>query len=508
MKSRLTTFISILLVALFCLELANTLFQALYAQSPANNDTAVSPQSPASSWYNQLVHQETAGVSTSIMVDSSGHPHISYTSWEGLRHAFWTGSTWISQTVDPLDAGYYNSIAIDSNGRPHIAYLGSTGSNQAAVKYARWTGALWSIEVVSIVIHVSDVSLVLDNSDQPHISYFEGGDGTGSSYPPGLKYARWTGGEWEIELVDDLGFWYLSIDLDSAGNPHIAYLDQVNSDLRYAHKEGNTWDIQVVDFEGAVGGYNSITIDTVDHPHISYQDATSRFLKYAYWDGNEWVIETLEIGGWNSSMALDVLGRSHIIHLSYYLDGPLKHTYRDGNNWKTEIIAEAADRNGATSVASSADGYLHVSYFSAFPEIDIWYARTLPLLDLEKSASSIVGVPVGAELTYTLTLTGPGVSVNLLDPLPPNVEYITGTLTYPAVYSPTIHAILWQGTLSDTSQTFEFKVVPTVGLIGDPDLSIPIVNSAWLTDTVYPRAAFEMIIVNGWHQYLPVVLNP
>lgn len=185
----------------------------------------------------------------------------------------------------------------------------------------------------------------------------------------------------------------------------------------------------------------------------------------------------------------------------------MKHTYRDGDEWQTEIIAEMTLGNGETSVASSDDGYLHVSYYSAFPEIDIWYARTLPLLNLDKNVSSINNVQVGDTLTYTLTLTGSGVTVELYDSLPDHVNYMTGTLTYPAIYSPTIHAVMWQGILSDTAQVFQYQVMPTTGQAGDPTLSIPIVNTAWLTDTEYARAAYDLVIVNGWRSYLPLVTN-
>jgi hypothetical protein len=37
--------------------------------------------------------------------------------------------------------------------------------------------------------------------------------------------------------------------------------------------------------------------------------------------------------------------------------------------------------------------------------------------------------------------------------------------------------------------------------------SLPIVNTAWLTDTEYGRSVAATVIVNGWHVYLPLVMR-
>jgi len=69
----------------------------------------------------------------------------------------------------------------------------------------------------------------LDSANNPHISYTDGTNGI-------LKYAGWTGSEWNVQTVDSTGIVgaYSSIEADSANNLHISYFDQTNGDLKYA----------------------------------------------------------------------------------------------------------------------------------------------------------------------------------------------------------------------------------------------------------------------------------
>jgi hypothetical protein len=135
---------------------------------------------------------------------------------------------------------------------------------------------------------------------------------------------------------------------------------------------------------------------------------------------------------------------------------------------------------------------------------------TIPLpLFLDKQATPQDGLRNADVLTYTLTISGPDMSVRLWDPLPTNVIYVTGSLTStitPApVYSPTAHAITWEGTLpAEGTVVIHFQVTPdTTGAPLDPAPSI--VNTAWLTDVVYDRSISSTCIVNPKRTYLPLI---
>ena len=296
-----------------------------------------------SSWAIETVDSAgTVGGFTSLALDSAGHPHISYLDGtnDDLKYARWTGSSWTIKTVD--SAGTvpfgFTSLALDTAGNPHISYYDHTNT---ALKYARWTGSGWDIQTVDSEGDVGVyTSLALDAAGNPHISYY---DETNTA----LKYARWTGSGWDIQTVADTyqSGLYNSLALDAAGNPHISYflhywpgaMPEPYTALKYARWTGSEWDIQTV--EGAwgvdVGSYPSLALDTADNPHISYYGwygFNKGDLKYARWTGSAWDIQTVDSSGglgsigWYTSLALDAPGNPHI---SYYAwtNGDLKYAY-------------------------------------------------------------------------------------------------------------------------------------------------------------------------------------
>ena len=149
---------------------------------------------------------------------------------------------WQIETVDGPDVvGIYTSLALDSSGYPHISYIDESNMN---LKYAFWNGSSWEIETVDhfsgIVLLGSFTSLALDSSGNPHISYHYHWyyDLKYVPFDSNLRYAFWNGSSWEIETVDgpgDVGR-YSSLALDSSGYPHISYFDNTNYDLKYARQ--------------------------------------------------------------------------------------------------------------------------------------------------------------------------------------------------------------------------------------------------------------------------------
>jgi uncharacterized repeat protein (TIGR01451 family) len=132
-------------------------------------------------------------------------------------------------------------------------------------------------------------------------------------------------------------------------------------------------------------------------------------------------------------------------------------------------------------------------------------------LHLSKEAEPMDGVRYDDTLTYTLTLSGAGQSATLWDPLPPNVSYVsdslTDTLDTHAVYSPTARAIVWEGALPDdgSAGVIRFQAKTGAAGSGSGSLSLPIVNTAWLSDRA--SSLSSTVVVNGYRTYLPLTIR-
>jgi hypothetical protein len=116
--------------------------------------------------------------------------------------------------------------------------------------------------------------LALDGEGRPHIAY------------SGLRYARWDGAAWRIEMVDPIGGNYIGLGLDRAGRAVMSYhfIDfrpfPPLEGLKVARFDGLSWQVQIVDSPG-VGHHTSLKVDAQDRVHISYNAAALGALKYA-----------------------------------------------------------------------------------------------------------------------------------------------------------------------------------------------------------------------------------
>ena len=199
------------------------------------------------SWSTRTVDSPgSVGLNTSLALRAgTNNPSISYynTTPDDLKYA-WSndgGSTWPGGQIKTVDSvgnvGMYTSLALDPSGNPRISYYDATNKD---LKFA-WSndgGATWTLRTVDSVGDVGMyTSLALDPSGNPHISYF---DNTNKH----LKYAwsadggtTWPGAQ--IETVDSsnqVGS-YTSLKLDPITHlPRIAYYDSSAQDLKYAYR--------------------------------------------------------------------------------------------------------------------------------------------------------------------------------------------------------------------------------------------------------------------------------
>ena len=200
-------------------------------------------------------------------------------------------------------------------------------------------------------------------------------------------------GQWSFTVVDS---YYTgvctaeSLALDSAGDPHIAYLSSDQDTLWYAHWTGEGWDIQQVDtgidsdLSGQISDV-SIDVDGSGRPHISYNADTDHWdsdnfylysthhLKYATLNGGVWDIQFVKRDAdsveWNS-LAVDGDGRPHICYYSYvelpaspWFVNKVLYARWTGTEWVEEVVQQSNDLLGEyCSMALDSTGNPHVVY--------------------------------------------------------------------------------------------------------------------------------------------------
>jgi hypothetical protein len=355
-------------------------------------------------WHIETVDDSPGtGASASLALDAAGNPHISYFDGTNhdLKYANFDGNAWRIETVDGAgEVGWNSSLALDASGAPHISYYDAT---YQALRYAHLEGAAW--QTATVAISASQwiaSSLGVDGAGHPHIVY-DGGtpaglqhiwyDGSawhneyiGSGDVPALAmdsagrphvaylnfslaYAYYDGTAWITTTVSPLGSGLVgrvSLALDSAGRPAISYHDTGYDRLGYAWYDGTAWFTTTVDASVGTGIYNAVAVDAAGRPAISYSDAgySIGHLKYVRFDGTAWQIETVDRSRAvnQSSLQLDAAGHARVAY-EEPRQGELLYAHYDGTAWHTATVDGAANAGqGDVSLALDSSGLPHISY--------------------------------------------------------------------------------------------------------------------------------------------------
>jgi PKD repeat protein len=195
-----------------------------------------------SSWIiDNVTPKPSGGRMNSLAVNSEGIPCISYYDINSgpvqgsLRYAQLDPSTgsWDITTIDGnmldlQDVGIWNSLVLDSSGNPHISYNVNSGGGGGSLKYAYYNGTQWIISTVS-TLKSSSSKIILNSANSPIIVYEDVNTGN-------LKYAYQEGTNWiinNVNTIDGVGQW-ISLTLSPSGIPTVSY-STANSYLNYAY---------------------------------------------------------------------------------------------------------------------------------------------------------------------------------------------------------------------------------------------------------------------------------
>jgi hypothetical protein len=296
----------------------------------------------SSGWFQETIDSDVALSAASLVIDGSDTPHVSYLIYEDTaRYATKANNQWIIEAVQPVSADFFTgvvtSIALDNSGRPAMTYQAGAG-----IQFATRSEAGWSVEAVND--NPDDVwfSLALDAAGIPHLAYYD-------SVQERQLYATRPAVSWLIAPVDseaDSGR-YSSIALDQQGQPHISYgyygtneLDPYTEQVRYAQWSGNQWVVERVD-SGGRHSHPRLAIGSDDRLRVIYQDLYSNEWRYRYQTDTSWLTESIG----NTSPSYDKPGLSYVLdsqnepHFIYYdREDTLRYIYRSNGQWHNEII--------------------------------------------------------------------------------------------------------------------------------------------------------------------------
>jgi sugar lactone lactonase YvrE len=338
----------------------------------------------------------SVGLSTSLALDASGNPVVSYRSDATnadlkvlhCGNADCTAGNSITSPDTDGDVGYDTSLALDSSGYPVVSYRDASGHLKVLhCGNADCTAgnSITAPDSAGLLKNLQ-TSLALDASGNPVISYFD-------SSSNDLKVMHCNdpncaGGDESIVSPDTYGVvgMFSSLALDSSGFPVVSYRDG-DGNLKVL----KCYDADCVDSDtsfpdvagaGAIAGYStSLALDADDRPVVAYydssgEDSTAKDLKVLHCgqpgcagEGDPDVItspDTVGDVGRFASLALDGSGKPMV---SYYdeTNGNLKILHcGDADCTYGNIITspDTVDNVGYwTSLALDASGNPVVSYW-------------------------------------------------------------------------------------------------------------------------------------------------
>jgi subtilisin family serine protease len=267
-----------------------------------------------------------------------------------------------SRNVVGLGAGA-SDIAYDDQGVLHLVYYDRA---EQSIAYAtKNTDGLWSrtkIVDTSGANVGAYVSIAIDSTGKPGIAYF---DETNAD----LKYAHFNGSSWDVRALDrnkSVGQ-FASLVYDQDGDPVVAYYRKSGGDLKLQtiDQSGN-WTRIDIDTTGDVGQWANVAVtETAGVVAIAYNDATNGNLKYARYLDGQWTLMTVDdLSGGVAYVDLNIHNEQAFITYQDLTNGDLKFAVRADGLWHPETVYTPGNTGQFSSLVFDSNNTAHIVFFS------------------------------------------------------------------------------------------------------------------------------------------------
>lgn len=303
----------------------------------------------------EITHSQARGESLDAQYLVTGNDTILHTAFNdgytgALYYARGTKATGWNWAISQLDPSASDAVAValatSVAGDPIVVYNG--GPNRD-LRVAKDSAGIWKYSVVLPSGNPQFIDVAVSSLDSIHVVYYDGNQNC-------LHHAvgHVNGAPWRFEDItcdtSSVGL-FPSLALDAAGLPHIAYYNDINRSLYYAHFDGgtHTWIADSIrgGSSSAIGKFNDLLLDANGLAKIAYLDEQSDavFLSELAANGT-WTHTTVDSQNISNigrpiSMQIDDLGKVWIAYNYYSNFEKVKLLHRDGAIWREVAVSTA-----------------------------------------------------------------------------------------------------------------------------------------------------------------------
>ncbi|HEY3396173.1 MAG TPA: PEP-CTERM sorting domain-containing protein [Armatimonadota bacterium] len=297
-----------------------------------------------------------------MALDANGNAGFTFegSGMANLVYGSYTGSAWATTVVESgSDVGSGSSL-IYSGTTANIAYRGVNTIGDYTLNYAAGSPDSWAITTVDSAANPRHTSIAMSPDGSPAIAYFdEAGLGAADDR---VSYSYKSGGTWHTEVVHGSGALRsggVGLGFGSTGTPLIGYSADTGAydPLRFGQRDsGGVWSETTLGGSQHVARYVSLDLDSQGDPYIAYIDTDTNAVYVDWWNGTAWSSDLVAQGdyatAWEDRHYLDMaVDSANNVHLIYYDPVTKQINYRErlagGTVWSPNRTLATASGDAA-----------------------------------------------------------------------------------------------------------------------------------------------------------------